>query len=127
MAKILVVEDNEMNLQLIKDIIEMMGHESLAAHNGEEGIELAFREKPDLILMDIQMPGINGLEATRRIKSDPSTSHIPIIALTAMAMKGDREKFLGEGCDDYISKPFRLHDVMGKIRRWLENAQGADS
>ena len=107
---------------MMEEIIKLMGHEPISARNGAEGIELALNEKPDLILMDIQMPGINGLEAMRRIKSDPLTSHIPILALTAMAMKGDEERLLGEGFDDYISKPIRLHDVTEKIGRWLRNA-----
>ena len=107
---------------MMEEIIKLMGHEPIPAKNGTEGIELALNEKPDLILMDIQMPGISGLEAMWRIKSDPSTSHIPILALTAMAMKGDEEKLLGEGFDDYISKPIRLHDVTEKIGRWLRDA-----
>lgn len=127
MARILVVEDHEVNLQLMEEIIKLMGHESIPAKDGMEGIELALNEKPDLILMDIQMPGVSGLEAMKRIKSDPSTSHIPVLALTAMAMKGDEERLLNEGFDDYIGKPIRLHDVMEKVRRWLEDAQSADS
>ncbi|NOY63882.1 MAG: response regulator [Nitrospirae bacterium] len=114
--KVLVIEDNPVNMKLLIEILSTEGYETLQAKNAGDGIELAKRENPDLILMDIQLPGMNGLDAMRLLKGNRGTAHIRIIALTAFAMKGDREKFLQEGFDGYISKPFRYTDLMDLVR-----------
>lgn len=123
---ILIVEDNPKNRRLVNDILESQGYDTIQASNGREGINLARRQKPELIIMDMQMPDIDGLQATRILKSDRATSHIPIIALTAMAMKGDREKILGAGCDDYLQKPVRFDTLTVSVQKWL-GKQGEDS
>ena len=105
MNKILIVEDNEKNLKLFSVIIKSLGYEILTAMNGEEGVKIAKEESPDLILMDIQMPVMDGITAFNILKSDEKTKNIPVIALTSYAMAGDRERFLGSGFVDYISKP----------------------
>ena len=119
MARILIVEDNTLNMRLAVAVLKNAGHEALQAYNAEEGIELARRERPALILMDIQLPKMDGLEATRILKADAATAAIPIIALTAFAMKGDRERILEAGCDDYIAKPVHYQDVIERIARLL--------
>lgn len=106
MARILIVEDNPANLKLAEAILHYAGHETLAAIDGAEGVALARLELPDLILMDVQMPGMNGLEATRLLKQDPGTTSIPVLGLTAFAMKGDAERILAAGCDAYLPKPY---------------------
>lgn len=105
MARILVVEDNPVNLELVRDILEAHGHEVLEASNATDGLALLSGELPDLILMDIQLPGMDGLTATRQIKADARLQGIPVVALTAHAMKGDEERALAAGCDGYVSKP----------------------
>lgn len=106
MARILIVEDNPANLKLAATILAYAGHETFDAANGEEGVVAARRELPDLILMDVQMPGMNGLEATNLLKQDPATAAIPVLGLTAFAMKGDAERILAAGCDAYLPKPY---------------------
>lgn len=106
MARILIVEDNPINLKLAETILQFVGHETFAAGNGDEAIAGAHSELPDLILMDVQMPGMNGLEATRLLKQDPATAAIPVLGLTAFAMKGDAERILAAGCDAYLPKPY---------------------
>jgi CheY-like chemotaxis protein len=103
--KILIVEDNSVNLELMVDILEVEGYVLLQADNAEEGLVLAKTENPYLILMDIGMPGMDGLQATKLLKQDPITRSIPVVALTAHAMSGDKEKALAVGCDGYINKP----------------------
>src|SRR5258708_16410806 len=103
--RVLYIEDNFQNKRLIKKVLQAKGYEVLEAEDGLQGIALAARERPDLILMDINMPGMDGMEATSRLKSSPDLSHIPIIALTANAMRGDRERIMAAGCDDYLQKP----------------------
>ena len=117
MKKVLVVEDNEKNMYLISFILEKMGHLVLQADSGERGIELAAREQPDLILMDIQLPGIDGLETTKRIRR---SGNVPIIAITSFAMTGDRERLLSAGCNGYIEKPINPETIMGEISAYLE-------
>lgn len=112
---ILYIEDNPQNMRLVKKFLRMGGYAMLGAETGLDGVEMAYDVIPDLILMDINLPDIDGLEATQRIKSDGRTAHIPIIALTANAMSGDREKFLESGCDDYLSKPVSKDDLLDKI------------
>lgn len=119
MKKVLVVEDNEKNLYLISFILEKMGHRVIAARTGEEGVELAFQEKPDLVLMDIQLPGINGLETTQRIRAAETGANVPIIALTSYALVGDREQVLRAGCTGYIEKPINPETIMGEINKYL--------
>ena len=118
--KVLVVEDNEKNMYLISFILEKMGHCVLQADTGEKGIELALREEPDLILMDIQLPGIDGLEATKRIRQ---SGDVPIIAITSFAMTGDRERLLAVGCNGYIEKPINPETIMGQIASYLERSE----
>lgn len=111
MSKVLLVDDNASNRKLSFTVLELGGHAVLQACNAEEALALARSEKPDIILMDIQMPGMDGLEATRIIKGDPTTRHIKVIALTALAMKGDRERILAAGCDGYMAKPVSYKEL----------------
>jgi len=115
MAKILLIEDNEMNRDMLSRRLQRRGHDVVCAGDGSEGVELARRELPGLILMDMSLPGIDGWEASRQLKADPATSGIPIIALTAHAMSNDRERALEAGCDDYDTKPVELPRLLGKI------------
>ena len=122
MAKILYVEDNEMNRDMLSRRLSRRGHEVLIAEDGEQGIKMANDEKPDLILMDMSLPVIDGWEATKRLKSADETSAIPIIGLTAHAMADDRERCLAAGCDDYDTKPVDLPRLLGKIEQLLGQA-----
>lgn len=122
MAKLLYVEDNEMNRDMLSRRLTRRGHEVLIAEDGEEGIQKANDEKPDLILMDMSLPVIDGWEATKRLKSTAETAAIPIIGLTAHAMADDREKCLAAGCDDYDTKPVDLPRLLGKIEQLLGDA-----
>ena len=106
---VLVVEDNAINLELVRDVLEAEGYAVLTATNGIEALDLIRAEAPDLVLMDLQLPGIDGLEVTRRVRADPAIRAVPIIALTAHAMLGDNESVVAAGCDGYISKPIRLN------------------
>jgi CheY-like chemotaxis protein len=115
MTKILLVEDNEMNRDMLSRRLMRRGYEVLMAVDGDEGITMAQAHTPDLILMDMSLPVVDGWEATRRLKAAPETSAIPIIALTAHAMSGDREKALAAGCDDYDTKPTDLPRLLAKI------------
>ena len=124
MAKILLVEDNEMNRDMLSRRLERKGFAVAIAVDGSEGVRKADTESPDLILMDMSLPVLDGWEATRRIKSTPQTSHIPIIALTAHAMAGDREKALEAGCDDYDVKPIELPRLLEKIQTLLDKKVG---
>jgi two-component system cell cycle response regulator DivK len=119
-SRILVVEDNADNRVLIMDVLDSMNYEVIIATDGEEGVKKATAERPDLILMDISLPQMDGLTATRRIKAMPELQHIPIIALTAHAMVGDRERALDAGCDDYVSKPIDLRELTNKLTRYLQ-------
>jgi two-component system, cell cycle response regulator DivK len=119
MPKILLVEDNEMNRDMLSRRLERKGFTVLIAVDGAVGIQLATSEKPDLILMDMSLPEVDGWEATRRLRAAPDTQAIPIIALTAHAMSDDRDKALAAGCDDYDSKPVDFVRLMGKIEALL--------
>ena len=119
MKRILVVEDNETNIYLISFILRKNDYEVIEARTGEEGVELAIKEKPDLIIMDIQLPGIDGLEATKRIRESEADGEIPIVALTSYAMTGDREKALAAGCTGYIEKPINPETFMADIEKHL--------
>lgn len=117
--RILVVEDQEDNRAILRDLLTAAGYTYLEAVNGAEGIAVAGREKPDLILMDIQLPEVDGYEATRRIKADPALSVIPIIAVTSYALSGDEAKARAAGCDDYVTKPFSPRALLAKVRQHL--------
>lgn len=116
---ILIIEDNQKNLKLIRDVLQFHGYTTLEAETAEIGIELARKLQPALILMDVQLPGMDGREALKILKSDAGTQHIPIIALTAFAMKGDRERLLAEGFDGYVSKPIDIKEISQVIERYL--------
>jgi|Deesub1362B_J571_1020462.scaffolds.fasta_scaffold00061_92 CheY-like chemotaxis protein len=120
MRKVLIVEDNEANLKLIRDILIYIGYEPIEAKNGYEGIELAKKERPDLILMDIHMPKMDGVKAVKIIRSLEEFKNIPVLALTAFAMKGDRERFLSEGFNDYIMKPFSINELIEKVQKYSD-------
>lgn len=119
MAKVLVIEDNPANLKLIRFLLDNAGHSVLFSIDAEAGMKLARAELPDLILMDIQLPGIDGLTATTQLKLDPTTRHIPVIALTALAMKSDQEKTLAAGCAAYLTKPLRYQELYATIDNQL--------
>jgi len=123
MTKILLVEDNELNRDMLSRRLLRKGFEVVMALDGEQGVILAQRERPDLILMDMSLPVIDGWEATRRVRADDTTSHIPIIALTAHAMSGDREKALNAGCNDYDTKPIEMPRLLEKIDALLARSR----
>jgi CheY-like chemotaxis protein len=120
MPKILLVEDNEMNRDMLSRRLEKRGYTLAIAIDGGAGVAMAKSEKPDLILMDMSLPVIDGWEATKQVKADPETAHIPIIALTAHAMDSDRQKAIGAGCDDFDTKPVELARLLGKIEELLK-------
>jgi two-component system cell cycle response regulator DivK len=120
MAKVLIVEDNAANMTLAVFLLESAGHAVLSATSAEAGLTLARAERPALILMDIQLPGMDGLEATRILKADEATRSIPVIALTALAMKGDEERIRVAGCDGYVAKPLRYREFLATIGAQLE-------
>ncbi|MEM7250216.1 MAG: response regulator [Pseudomonadota bacterium] len=122
MAKILIVEDNEMNRDMLSRRLARKGFEVTMAEDGERGVQMATDQIPDLILMDMSLPIVDGWEATRRIKSAPTTQGIPVIALTAHAMAEDRDKALAAGCDDYDTKPVELPRLLEKIQNLLSPA-----
>ena len=124
MPKILLVEDNEMNRDMLSRRLERKGYQVVLAVDGRSGVQMAETEAPDLILMDMSLPVLDGWEATRRLKAAPATQHIPVIALTAHAMSGDRDKALEAGCDDYDTKPIELPRLLGKIEELLGKAAG---
>ena len=117
--RILVVEDTEDNRQIIRDLLTSAGYEMIEAVDGEEGVAMAAQHRPDLILMDIQLPGLDGYEATRRIKAQPELKHIPIIAVTSYALSGDEAKTREAGCDGYVAKPFSPRQLLAKVREFL--------
>lgn len=120
--KILIVEDNPMNMELATDLLEASGYIVIQAVTAEEGINLARAEFPDLILMDVGLPGMDGLEATGVLKQDPTTKDVPVIAMTAHAMKGDKEKAVAAGCDGYITKPIDTREFPKTVARFIESA-----
>ncbi|WP_166262064.1 response regulator [Marinobacter salicampi] len=124
MARILLVEDNSANTKLALLLLHRVGHEVQCAVDAETGIAMVRADKPDLILMDIQLPGMDGLSATALLKGDPDTAHIPIIALTAMAMKSDKDKSELAGCDGYIAKPLRYQELYELIDTLLARPNG---
>ncbi len=122
MPRILLVEDNEMNRDMLSRRLQRKGYEVLTAIDGEQGVAVAQAEQPDLILMDMSLPVLDGWEATRKIRADPAISAVPVIALTAHAMAGDQEKCMAAGCDDYDTKPVDLARLLGKIELLLQRA-----
>jgi two-component system, cell cycle response regulator DivK len=122
---VLLVEDNEDNLVIYSTILRYSGFDVVEARDGQTGIDMARSVKPSLILMDVSIPVIDGWEATRQLKADPSTAHIPIIALTAHALASDRQKAIDVGCDDYIAKPAEPRVVLAAVQRHLRNAEAA--
>jgi CheY-like chemotaxis protein len=122
--KILYVEDNDDNVYMLKMRLELLGDfEVLAAEDGEKGCEIALRERPDIILMDLEMPVIDGWEATRRLKGNPQTHDIPVIALSAHALAGEREKAMAAGCDEFDTKPIEFERLVATVRRLLAHPQ----
>lgn len=118
-SRVLVVEDNEMNMQLFEYLLEESGFVILKAISGEEALKMVGQEMPDLILMDIHLPGMDGLSVVRQMKNDPSLRKIPILALTAHAMRGDKDRFLQAGCDGYISKPIDIKTFIPSIQKYV--------
>ncbi len=117
--KVLVVEDNELNQRLFNDLLEISGAQVVSTRDGEKAVEMAKAEMPDLILMDINLPRVSGLDLTMQLKADEQTKHIPIVAVTAFAMKGDEDKIREGGCEDYISKPISVPVFLDMIKRYL--------
>ena len=128
MAKtILIVEDNELNMKLFSDLLERNGHATLRTKSGVEAIALARKHHPDLILMDIQLPEVSGLQVTQWIKDDAALKSIPVIAVTAFAMKGDEEKILRGGCEAYLSKPISVAKFLDTVNSFLEKGREGES
>jgi len=117
--RILLVEDQEDARRIVRDLLAVSDYELVEATTGEEGLALAERERPDLILMDIQLPGLDGYEVTRRIQANPALNHIPIIAVTSYALSGDEQKAYAAGCNGYVTKPFSPRVLLAKIREYL--------
>ena len=117
--RILIVEDNELNLKLLHDVLEAHGYATITATEGAAVLSLAREQQPDLILLDLQLPDISGLEVVRQLKNDGDTRAIPVVAVTAFAMVGDERKALGGGCDFYVSKPIQLYDFLDVVKRFV--------
>jgi two-component system, cell cycle response regulator DivK len=120
---ILVVEDNERNLKLLRDVLEYAGYDVRVARTGEDGVTLAVKEPPDLVLMDLQLPGIDGMEALRQLRASPRTADIPVVAVTAQAMKQDRERVLEAGFDGYVEKPISVRAFPEQVRGYLSGGE----
>jgi two-component system cell cycle response regulator DivK len=116
-GQILVVEDNEKSMKLFRDVLQATGYRTLEATTGRQALELAIEHAPDLVLMDIRLPDIDGIEALRRLRTDGRTASIPVLAVTAQAMHGDRERFIAAGFDGYISKPVNVVELVGTVRQ----------
>jgi len=120
MSLVLIVEDNEKNMKLARDILQAKGYETVEAVTGEEGVKLAKEKKPDLVLMDIQLPGINGIEAFKQLRADAKTARIPVIALTASVTPTDRSQITAAGFDAFVSKPINLKEFLDTVKRLVE-------
>lgn len=116
---ILVVDDNEANLRLINAVLKTRGYHLIEATSGETALEMLTGERPALVLMDVQMPGLSGIDVARVIRAMPTMADLPLIAITAMAMKGDREEILAAGFNDYLAKPYKMGDLLTRVGRWL--------
>jgi len=125
--KILYVEDNFENKLFVRRVIESMGHVMIEAETGLDSLKLAAEKRPDLVLMDVNIPGMDGLETTVKFKQDPTLAEIPIVALTANAMKGDKERCLAAGCDGYMQKPVGVSDLKRQIERYINNNDSANN
>ena len=123
MRTILIVEDNEKNMKLARDVLQAKGYATLEAVTGEDGVRVAIEKKPDLVLMDIQLPGIDGIETLRRLRADPSTASIPVVAVTASAMTQDRQKIVAAGFDGYQAKPLSVRPFLELVREVLDRPQ----
>jgi CheY-like chemotaxis protein len=122
MTVVLIVEDNTRNLKLVRDLLRHAGYRTLEATTAEDGLALAGAHVPDLVLMDVQLPGMDGLEALARLRADPTTSGIPVVAVTAFAMKDDRERFVAAGFDGYLEKPISVRAFPGQVAELLDQA-----
>ena len=120
--QVLVVEDNERNMRLFCDVLQASGYRTLEATTGEQAVALVFEHRPDLVLMDIQLPDIDGVEALGRVRADDGFASVPILALTAQAMEGDRERFLAAGFDGYLSKPVDITEFVATVKRYCEES-----
>lgn len=118
-ATILVVEDNERNLKLVRDVLQFAGFDVVAASSAEQGVAMAIAHPPDLVLMDLQLPGMDGTEALRQLRGSPRTTSVPVVAVTAFAMKDDREKALNAGFDGYLEKPISVQSLPAQVRSFL--------
>jgi len=123
MSTILIVEDNEKNMKLARDVLQSRGYVTLEAVTGEDGVRMAIEKKPDLVLMDIQLPGINGVEALRQMRADPACARIPIVAFTASVMTADRSQFSEAGFDGFLGKPINLKEFLETVKRVLETGR----
>ncbi len=121
---ILIIEDNEKNRKLCRDVLNVKGYRTIESETAEEGLKLAREKKPNLVLMDIQLPGIDGITALKQLRADPETAHIPVIAITASAMTHNRTTMLAEGFDGYQTKPITLKDFLAELERVLETRRG---
>jgi two-component system, cell cycle response regulator DivK len=117
--RVLVVEDNERNLKLVRDVLEYAGYQVVEATTGEQGVELARTASPDLVLMDLQLPGINGMEALRRIRASRNTVRVPVVAVTAFAMQDDRDRAIDAGFDGYLQKPLSVRELPNQVQQFL--------
>ena len=125
MTVVLIVEDNPRNLKLVRDVLEHVGYRTLAATTADDGLVLACRHRPDLVLMDVQLPGMDGIEALGRLRADPATRAIPVVAVTAFAMKDDSARFLAAGFDGYLEKPISVRKLPGQVAEFLNQAPRA--
>ena len=123
MSVILIVEDNERNLKLVRDVLQVKGYSTIEAGSAEDGIKLALEKKPDLVLMDIHLPGMNGIEALGVLRANPATAAIPVIAVTASVMQQDRKQIMEAGFDMYVGKPINLKEFLDAVRKALEGPQ----
>jgi len=123
MSTVLIVEDNDKNMKLARDVLQAKGYQTLEAETGEEGVRLAKERKPDLVLMDIQLPGINGIEAFKQIRADPKTARIPVVALTASVTPTDRSQITAAGFDAFVGKPISLKEFLDTVKRLVEAAK----
>jgi len=123
MSTVLIVEDNDKNMKLARDVLQAKGYQTLEAETGEEGVRLAKERKPDLVLMDIQLPGINGIEAFKQIRADPKTARIPVVALTASVTPTDRSQITAAGFDAFVGKPINLKEFLDTVKRFVEAAK----
>jgi two-component system cell cycle response regulator DivK len=124
---VLIVEDNDLNMKLFRDLLEAHGYRTLQTRDGIKVLPMARDHKPDLIIMDIQLPEVSGLEVTRWLKTDDALKHIPVVAITAFAMKGDEEKIRAGGCEDYLSKPIAINSFLATVKKYLDPESPKDN